>query len=131
MNGAGEPRRSAFADVGAVEPQRIWEGVVARAVHTQRLTMGLIELDAGAVVPEHSHAQEQVGILLAGALWFAIGGEERDLAVGGMWTIPPNVPHSVQAGPDGAVAFEIFAPARDDWRGLAAVPRRHLRWPVG
>ncbi|MBV8080260.1 MAG: cupin domain-containing protein [Actinobacteria bacterium] len=118
-----------FADIGEVPALQIWDGVVARPVHAERMTMGLIELEPGAVVPEHSHGQEQIGILLAGSMTFTIGGETKTVGPGGIWTILADVPHSVEAGKDGAVAFEIFAPGRTDWRDLPAAPARAPRWP--
>jgi len=63
------------------------------------VTMTLIELEPGAVVPEHGHEQEQVGLLLHGSMTFCVGGETRELGPGGTWCIPGNVPHSVVAGP--------------------------------
>ena len=119
-----------FADIAALEPQQIWAGVVGRAVHGDRMTMSLIELDPGTVVPEHAHEQEQLGILLAGAMTFTVDGETRELGPGGTWRILANVPHSVTAGPDGAVAFEIFAPIRDDWHRIEREPPRPPRWPA-
>ena len=56
---------SAFDHVAAIGPQPIWAGVTSRAVHGEQLTVTVIELDPGATVPEHSHANEQVGIMLA------------------------------------------------------------------
>ncbi len=120
---------SAFADVAGLGPQRIWDGVVGRTVHGERVTLGVIELDPGAVVPEHAHANEQVGVLLQGSLRFRVGGETRELRPGGMWRILAHVPHDVEAGPEGAVLVEVFAPARDDWRGLAVEEPRPGRWP--
>jgi quercetin dioxygenase-like cupin family protein len=120
-----------FAEIGDLAPQRIWEGVVARSVHTDRLTMGLIELAPDAVVPEHHHDNEQVGILLDGSMTFTVGGDEREVRAGSTWAIPPDVPHSVVAGPAGAVAFEIFAPGRDDWRPLERDEPTPPRWPPG
>jgi quercetin dioxygenase-like cupin family protein len=118
-----------FADIADVAPQQIWAGVVGRAVDAERVTMGLIELDPGVVVPEHSHEHEQVGILLDGSLTFQVGGESKELGPGGTWCIPANVPHSVTTGPDGAVAFEIFAPIREDWHQLARGKPSPPRWP--
>ena len=120
---------SAFADIGAVPPQQIWDGVVGRAVHAERVTMSLIELEADAFVPEHHHEQEQVGMLLEGSLTFSIGDETKELGPGGTWRILANVPHSVVAGPQGAALFEVFAPPRDDWHAIEAQEPRAPRWP--
>jgi quercetin dioxygenase-like cupin family protein len=120
---------SAFADAGSLEPQQIWAGVLGRTVHGERVTLSLIELDANAVVPEHAHTNEQVGILLEGSLRFTIGAEERELGPGGTWRILGEVPHSVVAGPDGAVIVEVFSPVRADWEGLETLEPRPARWP--
>ena len=120
-----------FADVGSLPPQQLWEGVLGRTVHGERVTLSVVELAPDAVVPEHSHANEQVGLLLEGTLRFRVGEETRELGPGGTWRIPGEVPHEVSAGPDGAVAVEVFSPVRDDW---SAIPEEELRtplWPRG
>ena len=120
---------SAFADLGSLAPQQIWDGVVGRTVHGDQLTVSVVELEAATVVPEHFHENEQLGIVLQGALRFTVGGESRDLEAGGMWRIPANVPHSVEVGPDGAVVIDVFSPTREDWRLLEAQQPRPSRWP--
>ena len=55
---------SAFADLGAIPPQRVWDGVVGRTVHGDRITLSYVELEPGVTVPEHSHENEQQGIVL-------------------------------------------------------------------
>lgn len=118
-----------FAEVGSLGPQQIWEGVLGRTIHGDRVTLSLLELDPNAVVPEHAHENEQLGMLLQGALRFEIGGETRELVPGGMWRILANVPHSVEVGPDGAVLVEVFAPTRDDWDAIEHQQPRPGRWP--
>jgi len=122
---------SAFADVRSLAPQQIWAGVVSRAVHADRVTLTLLELDAAAVVPEHSHANEQVGLLLEGSVTFRIGDETKRLEPGDTWRILGGVSHSVETGPAGAVIVEVFSPVRDDWRGLEEQEPRPPRWPAG
>jgi quercetin dioxygenase-like cupin family protein len=120
---------SAFAAVGEIGPQQIWDGVVGRTVHGERVTLSLIELDPGVAVPEHHHENEQVGILLEGSLTFRIGDETKELVPGDTWTILARVPHSVTAGPQGSVLVEVFSPARDDWHGLPTFEPRPGRFP--
>jgi quercetin dioxygenase-like cupin family protein len=122
-------RVSSFADAGAIPPQQIWDGVVGRTVHGERVSFSLVELAPGAVVPEHSHENEQVGILLQGSLEFTVGGETRELEPGGTWRILGNVPHSVATGPDGAVVVEVFSPVRDDWHAIEPLAPSPPRWP--
>ena len=118
----------AFQETSKVQPQKIWEGVVGRVVHGQRLTLGLVELDPGSVVPEHSHENEQLGILISGSCEFRVGDETRELGPGDTWSIPANTPHEVHTGPDGAVMIDVFAPVREDWKPLERFDREPL-WP--
>jgi quercetin dioxygenase-like cupin family protein len=109
---------SAFDELHTIVPLKIWDGVVGRAVAGEQLTLTLIELAPDSVVPEHSHVNEQVGIMLRGSLRFRIGDEERELGRGSTWCIPAHVPHEVHTGPEGATLVEAFAPPRHDWAGL-------------
>jgi len=120
---------SAFADLSALPPQQIWDGVVGRTVHGERVTFSLDELDPDVTVPEHSHENEQLGVVLTGALTFTVGAETRELGPGQSWCITAHVPHSVVAGPDGAVLVEVFSPVRDDWRALVSLDAQPSRWP--
>jgi quercetin dioxygenase-like cupin family protein len=120
---------SAFDDLAAMQPLRIWDGVAARAVSSSRLTLGVIELGADAHIPEHAHENEQVGLALSGSMRFRIGEETREVAAGATWSIPANVPHEVWVGADGCVVVEAFAPGRDDWAEKERDAPRAPRWP--
>ena len=120
---------SAFDDLSSLELQRIWDGVHGRVIHGDRITLGIIELDANSHVPEHRHENEQLGMCLAGSMSFRVGDEERELGAGETWTIPGNVPHEVHAGPEGAVVIDVFVPPREDWREAPAAEAREPRWP--
>ena len=106
---------SAFDHVSAIPPLDVYPGVRARPVDGERVTLSVFELAPDVVVPEHHHDNEQLGVLIRGSLRFRIGDEERELDPGATWCIPSDVPHAVQAGPDGATLAEAFAPSRTDW----------------
>jgi quercetin dioxygenase-like cupin family protein len=118
-----------FGDLGSSEPLPIWDGLLARAVLGEASTLAVIELDPNVAVPEHSHTNEQLGVLATGQMTFTIAGETKVLGPGDTWRILAHVPHSVVAGPDGAVAIESFAPARDDWTDRERVVPRAPHWP--
>jgi quercetin dioxygenase-like cupin family protein len=120
---------SAFGNVSSLDLQRIWDGVHGRVVHGERITLGVIELDPGSVVPEHNHDNEQLGICLSGSLVFRVGEESRELGAGETWCIPGGVPHELRVGPEGAVVIDVFAPTRDDWREAERAHHRAPRWP--
>ena len=120
---------SAFDDVAKIAPQDIWSGVVVRAVHGERLTLGVVELAPNSIVPEHRHENEQLGMVLQGSLTFRVGEETREVGAGGTWNIPSDTPHEVTAGPEGAVVIDLFAPGRADWRKIELAEPRKPIWP--
>jgi quercetin dioxygenase-like cupin family protein len=121
---------SAFGELGEIAPRLLFEGLAARTVDGERMTLAVIELGPHAVVPEHSHENEQLGVLASGSLRFRVGDEERELGPGSTWLIPAHVSHEVRTGPDGAVAIEVFAPARADWDGIERGEPTAPLWPV-
>jgi quercetin dioxygenase-like cupin family protein len=120
---------TAFDSIDSIDAQRIWPGVIAKSVTGDELTLAFIELEADAVVPEHSHVNEQVGMLLRGSLTFRIGGEARELGPGATWRILAHTPHDVRVGPEAALLVEAFAPARADWGGLERIGVERPAWP--
>jgi unsaturated pyranuronate lyase len=115
---------TAFEDIDRLAHLRIWDGVTAQAIEGERTTLAVVDLEPESTVPEHHHENEQLGILIRGSMRFRIEGETRDVAAGATWRILADVPHSVTAGPHGALAIECFTPARADWAGLERLAGR-------
>jgi quercetin dioxygenase-like cupin family protein len=120
---------AAFEDLRTLAPAPIWEGIVARSVHGERLTLSIVELDPGAIVAEHSHEHEQLGMVIRGEMDFRVGDERRVLGPGETWRIPSNTPHEATAGPEGAVVIDVFAPGRADFRAMKPLEPRPPLWP--
>ena len=112
---------------------QIWgDTVTARRVEGERITFAVVELAPNAVVPEHRHANEQLGMVITGQMHFTLDGESRTLGPGGTWRILGDRPHDVVAGPEGAVVIDVFNPIRDDWNDRATAPGNpRPRWPEG
>ena len=115
-------------DLSALPALKVWDRVIARSVEGERLNFAVVELEPSSVVPEHSHENEQLGILISGSCEFRVGDETRELGPGDTWSIPANTPHEVHTGPDGAVMIDVFAPVREDWKPLERFDRDPL-WP--
>jgi unsaturated pyranuronate lyase len=115
---------TAFGGIDRLEQIRIWDGVTVQAVEGDRTTLAVVDLEPGANVPEHRHDNEQLGVLVRGALSFRVGDETRDLKPGDTWRILSQVPHEVTAGPEGALAIECFTPVRGDWSALERLAGR-------
>jgi quercetin dioxygenase-like cupin family protein len=108
----------------------LWGDTVrGRRIQGERLTLAVVELAPNAVVPEHRHEHEQLGMVITGEVDFTLDGETRHLGPGGTWRILSNLPHNVNAGPDGAVVLDIFSPTRDDWDDRQVVEGAVPRWP--
>ena len=98
--------------------------VSRKVIHTENMTIARLHLQPQAVVASHSHANEQVTTIESGALKFFINGGETVVHAGESLTIPPHVPHGVEALED-TVAVDVFAPRREDWiRGDDAYLRK-------
>ena len=94
---------------------RPYEGIEIRTTSGSGMMLSVVHLEPGAVVAEHSHPHEQMGILISGRLEFTIGGETRVLEPGDIWNIPGHVPHRVVAVGGPAVALDCFHPVREDY----------------
>ena len=78
------------------------------------MTLARITLAQGAVVPEHSHPNEQIATVLSGRVRFRLGDEELVVDALASVLITGGVPHEVEALQD-SVVLDAFAPRREDW----------------
>ena len=121
---------SNLVDLETIQPFDVWgEAVRARKVEGERITLAVVELGPNAMVPEHRHDAEQMGIVIEGSVTFTIDGETRDLEPGGTWRVLSNRPHTVSAGADGAVVIDVFTPIRADWKRYELLAPRPPVWP--
>lgn len=92
----------------------IFPGVHIAACAAEKMMLSYVDLDPGAVVEEHSHPHEQVGMVIEGRATFWIGGEEKILTKGDMYRIPGGVKHRVLAQ-EATKALDIFCPPRAEY----------------
>jgi quercetin dioxygenase-like cupin family protein len=111
----------------AIPEERMNPLLSRQAIHTDQMTIARLWLGKGAVVPAHSHVNQQVTMLTSGALEFEMGETSIDrfvLKPGDVLVIPPHMPHRVVAIED-STATDLFTPAREDWiRGDDAYLRK-------
>ena len=105
-----------FPTAAELARHTIFPGVTIQTCAAEKMMLSVVELEPHAVVAEHSHPHEQVGILLEGKALFTIGGEEKLLTKGDMWRIPGNVKHKVVVLEERTKALDIFTPIREDYR---------------
>ena len=101
-----------------IKPKELVPGVTGYYAHGDKHTLGLVELKAGTIVPEHHHMHEQITYILEGQLDMMIGGESYSLTPGMCHVIPSNTPHSAVAIVD-CKAIDTFSPVREDYKSSA------------
>ena len=110
-----QPSHVRWADV-PVEPMN--PQLTRQFITGQQAMLARIDLKKGAIVPLHSHPNEQIAWIFTGALRFLLGapGAEREYIVraGEVLVIPGGVPHSAEALED-TIDYDLFAPPREDW----------------
>lgn len=97
--------------------ERVTDAISRRLVTGDRMMLAHVYLDKGAIVPKHSHENEQITYILEGALRFWIGEdlqEQIDVSAGEVLVIPSNLPHKAEALED-TLDVDVFSPPRQDW----------------
>jgi quercetin dioxygenase-like cupin family protein len=105
-----------WVDFDELRRYELVQGVSGRPLFGQGAMLNLIEFEPGAVVPQHSHPHEQLGIVLRGEHTLVVAGETHVLRPLEGYVIPGGVEHGGSGGPDGALVLDVFNPVREDYR---------------
>ena len=88
-----------------------------RLITGNGLMIAHVYLAKGAIVPTHSHHNEQLTYILEGTLRFYLGEDESEVVevnAGEVLTIPPHLVHKAEALED-TLDVDVFTPPREDW----------------
>jgi len=104
------------------EPQSPWieivPGIRRRTItHGASMYQMMAKLDAGSIMPEHKHPQEQIVHILEGKMRLVVAGVPHELTGGQSYYLASNVPHGVETIEDTKV-LDTFSPPRDDYLAL-------------
>ena len=97
--------------------ERVTDVITRKLITGDGMMLAHVYLKKGALVPQHSHHNEQLTYILSGALHFRIGAnrdQEVTVREGEVLHIPSNVPHEASALED-TLDVDIFNPPRQDW----------------
>ncbi|MBE0584194.1 MAG: cupin domain-containing protein [Desulfofustis sp.] len=86
--------------------------------HTDQLMMVVIDFTDGPTDrpdPPHTHPHEQVSYVARGRLLVHIGDQVSELGPGDVFTVAPNVPHTVQLLSPQVRLVDTFTPLRDEF----------------
>ena len=108
---------NAFNDIASFSPA---PGIGMRSLTGKQIMLNMVLIEPGAVVPVHSHENEQAGYIVRGNLILTIGDETRTLGPGDCYVAPANVPHGATTDERGCEVLDVFSPPRPDYVEAAA-----------
>jgi len=88
-----------------------------RLITGDQMMIAQVYLAKGAIVPKHSHENEQLTYILEGRLCFWLGEDESEVVEVGareVLHIPAHLPHKAEALED-TLDVDVFHPPRQDW----------------
>jgi quercetin dioxygenase-like cupin family protein len=88
-----------------------------RLITGDQMMIAHVYLAKGAIVPKHSHENEQLTYILEGRARFWFGEDESEvveIAAGEVLHIPGHLPHKAEALED-TLDVDVFHPPRQDW----------------
>lgn len=104
-----------YASFNTLPVEKLNPHIDRQMVYGDRSMLARIILRKGAIVPRHSHDNEQITYVLEGALRFTLDdGQVITVRAGETLVIPSNLPHQAEALED-TVDLDVFAPPRADW----------------
>lgn len=104
-----------YYEIESLEKKEVFPGFKGRFVHSDQVTIAHWEIDANAVLPEHSHIHEQIALVNRGTFELTINGDTKVLEAGQIAVIPSQAVHSGKAITDCQIT-DVFQPVREDYQ---------------
>jgi quercetin dioxygenase-like cupin family protein len=104
-----------FLNLRDLEEKEPMPGFRGRFVHSENMTLAYWDIAAGAPLPEHSHASEQITMIIEGELRFTVNGETNVLGPGAVAIVQSKAIHSGEALTRCRL-IDVFYPVREDYR---------------
>jgi len=104
-------RSAAWKDLFTKE---VYPGITRQAINGANQTMVRYPYAPGSVFPVHSHPQEQVTVVISGAIAFTVAGQETVLTGGHVAVVPAGVEHGARVvGAEPVETFNSLSPRRE------------------
>lgn len=98
-----------------ITSKEIMPGYHGKLVHSEKMSLAFWTVEEGAIVPEHSHMNEQIMQVLEGRFEFTLNGNTKVYEVNDIVIIPPHSPHSGKALTP-CKLMDAFSPAREEYK---------------
>jgi quercetin dioxygenase-like cupin family protein len=83
-----------------------------------QLTVTWVDVDPGSAQRSHSHAAEQVYVVVRGRGKMKVGDEERLVAAGDLIHVPPDTVHGIENPSDEVLSYVSAATPSVDWEAF-------------
>ena len=83
-------------------------------VYGEKTLLTEVRMQAGSVLPDHSHPHEQTGYLVSGRMRLITGADVLEAEPGDSWCVPGNATHRAEVLED-TVVVEVFSPVREEY----------------
>lgn len=104
-----------FIDTATLNEKEVIPGYKGRTIHTGTMTFMYWTVEAGAVMPMHSHLHEQIAHVLQGRFELTVDGKTQIIEPGKVAVIPPHVVHGGKAITH-CELLDVFNPEREDYK---------------
>jgi quercetin dioxygenase-like cupin family protein len=107
-------------DWATIPVERIGEGIERQMIWGERLMICRLRFAPHVVTAVHSHAHEQITIVVRGRVQFFVSGEPRLASAGDVLHFPSHIEHGATMLDEEVVLIDIFSPVREDFLPDAA-----------
>lgn len=101
-----------YPDVPTIE---LVPGIKAHIVSAEKITLSFAIGEPNARLSPHRHQNEQMLIVLEGAIDLVIDGKQYHLERGDVAVLPSNTEHGAYASDKGCRVIDVFSPPRQDF----------------
>jgi quercetin dioxygenase-like cupin family protein len=90
-------------------------GITTTVFPGDQAMISVVRLEPEARGVLHHHPEEQWGYCVSGSGTRCQADDEIAVSDGDFWRTPGGVPHTMQAGDEGMVVIDVFAPPRKEY----------------
>lgn len=101
-----------YADVPIIE---LAPSFKTHIVSGDRITLSFVSAEPSAELPTHRHENEQIMIVIDGAVDFVIVGKQYHVEKGDVVVLPSNTEHGGYISDQGCRVIDVFSPPRQDY----------------
>lgn len=99
-------------DAQGGNPRELAPGITTTIYTGDHAMLSIVRFQPGARGVLHHHPEEQWGYCIAGSGRRLQGEDVVAVRPGDFWRTPGDMPHTMEAGPEGMTVMDVFAPPR-------------------